>query len=975
MSRPVVIRGGLGSGKTEEVVERLAALYESDPFYEAVALVPTSRHGDQLRRRLVSRCGVALRLRVETIPQFSQSLASGAGRLPNTVAEELLSRTARREVECGPASYFRPIARTEGFVSLLNAAIRDLLSEAIEPTALREAADRSGSPPLMALSAIFAAYRSELDGRDWLHPAQTPLAAAQVVKAGTPLPALVLLDGFHLFRGVELKLLEAIARRSDVIVTFDPDSGARARYDYHRVLDHLSNAEVLKLKRRAAACPETVTAGSASDREDQLRAIARQIKQRLTENPSLRPSDCAVAFRQVQPHLGLARQVFSEYDLPLDPAAGERLGARPLGVWLRRLLHLARDGWRLRDLAAVLSSGFIDLGRWGLSSEDVARFKRQGRKNHLWTGQDALKRIADTMRAGARESSYGPTRDMAHRIAVGTEAALEDLRTLLEQPPSAAGDHARRLDDALFGDRALVRPASRNLPGVDMEIDALRGHLRDLTTAQEVLGGSLEPFESFTARLERKLDSPAVLLREAGGVLLAPMHTLHSLRFDYVALGGLIEGEFPAQRTGTTLLDSAAREALNKAGLALPPEPRLAEDELWATVSTRADAEVAVWKTRLNDRGRPAAPSYYFDALPHDHTIETAPTAPEHTASRRELAIACTRLWPAQGRLRPQGENAWQVVRDAVRVEQRRRSFGHAGEYEGRLAAGLVPRLTGENAVWSASRLESYRTCAFQFFSSYALRLRELEDEMDSADAAMRGTVIHEILQDALEPLVAQGRPLTPDTLDASIDRLRSSGLGIWNRAPEERGFGRAALWRLEAETVFEQLEILLQREAGESERAGVTRIIGAEKKIEASLPLSPHMRVTATVDRLDEGEGLVVIVDYKSGRPIPKAHVVSSRRVQLQLYGYLAREEASAERIVARYAWLNPGNRTWDLDSSRPEDQAVLENVIGVAQEVRSAVASGDFRVNPQVQPCPSYCSFKHICRVNEYSRWKRWD
>ena len=78
-------------------------------------------------------------------------------------------------------------------------------------------------------------------------------------------------------------------------------------------------------------------------------------------------------------------------------------------------------------------------------------------------------------------------------------------------------------------------------------------HLRDLTAAQEVLGGSQEPFESFTARLERKLDSPAVLLREAGGVLLAPMHTLHSLRFDYVALGGLIEGEFPAQRTGDDL--------------------------------------------------------------------------------------------------------------------------------------------------------------------------------------------------------------------------------------------------------------------------------------------------------------------------------------------------------------------------------------------------------------------------------------
>ena len=114
-----------------------------------------------------------------------------------------------------------------------------------------------------------------------------------------------------------------------------------------------------------------MVAGDAADREGQLRAIARQIKQRLTDEPSLRPSDFAVAFRQVSPHLGLARQVFSEYDLPLDPAAGERLSARPLGAWLRRLMHLARDGWHLRDVVAVLSSGFVDLRRWGLYRGDV----------------------------------------------------------------------------------------------------------------------------------------------------------------------------------------------------------------------------------------------------------------------------------------------------------------------------------------------------------------------------------------------------------------------------------------------------------------------------------------------------------------------------------------------------------------------------------------------------------------------------
>ena len=930
-------------------------------------LVPTSRHGDQLRRHLVSRCGVALSLRVETISQFSRSLAADAEIPSSTVAQELLARTASREIERGPASYFGPIARTDGFHRLLNAAVADLLAEAVDPQALREAADRSGSSALKALSAIFTTYRFELDSRGWVHPAQTPLAAAGAAREGAHLPPLVLLDGFHLFRGAELELLEAVASRSEVTITFDPGAGARARYDYRRLLARLPDPHVMELKARPTPRLSTVTTGSASDREDQLRAIARQIKQRLTEDPSLRPSDCAAAFRQLHPYLGLARQVFAEYDLPLDPAAGERLATRPFGVWLRRLLHLARDGWRLRDLAAAMSSVFIDLALWGLRPEDVTRFMRQGRTNNLWAGQDTLAQIVESLRTGDRETS--------RRVANGMAAALEDLHNLLEQPPRVAGEHARHLDHALFGNRALVRPASRSLPGVDVEIDALRGHLRDLAEAQEALGSSPEPFDVFAARLERKLDDPAVLLREAGGVLLAPMHTLHGLRFDYLALGGLIQGEFPAQRTGTALLDSAAREALNASGLALPPEPRLAEDELWASASTRANSNLALWKTRLDDRGRPAAPSYYFDALPHDQAIETTAAAPEHAASRRELAIACTRLWPARGRMRPEGADAWPVVREAVRVEQLRRSFANGGPYEGRLGPDLVPHVTGENAVWSASRLESYRTCAFQFFGRYALRLWELEEEMDSADAAMRGTVIHEVLQDTLEPLVAQGSPLTSETLAQAINRLRDRGRDIWNRAPAEKGFGRAALWRLEADTVFEQMEMLLEREADASERVGVSRILGAEKEdrsVAAHLPPNAHHRNGRPPRR---GRWLAVIVDYKSGRAIPRSNVIDGSRVQLQLYGYLAREEASVERIVARYAWLDPASRTWDLDSSRPEDQAVLEGVKEVAHEVRSAVAWGDFRVNPQVQPCPTYCSFKHICRVNEYSRWKRWD
>ncbi len=703
--------------------------------------------------------------------------------------------------------------------------------------------------------------------------------------------------------------------------------------------------------------PVQVLGGESADHEAQLRDIARFIKRKLVEDEELRPSDFAVAFRQIAPHLSLARQIFAEYQLPLDPATGDALRGQPLGAWLRRLLHLGLDGWRLADLTAVLDGGFMDLGRWNLAREDVRVFSRQARKDKLWRGHQTLLKAAGSLEDG--------------RAREGMARALEDLRSLLEDPVGSLGDRARQWESALFDETPLIDPESLNRPDAESGLKEIRRHLRDLVSVQQALGGRETSFEAFANWLESRMEAPSLLLREVGGVVLAPIRSLPGLRFHSVFVGGLVEGEFPAPRVSTALLNEKALDALSATGLQLPPEPGLSEDQFWDSARSRAESTMYLWKTRLDSRGRPASGSYYYDQL-NPKPINLPRSSHETASSIRELAIACAAQWRQGDFLRPEEYDLWTTVKASVLVEQFRRSFDNAGRYEGLIAEGLVPSLTGPEVKWSASRLESYRTCAFQFFGRYGLDLNELDEEMTEPDPATRGRVVHEVLESALAPLRDLKLPLNPDTLDEVLDRLRDQGRTIWNTAPSKYGFGSVHTWVLDWQSTLERLERMLANEAAFSRELGVQRIHGIEQHLVADLPLDPPMKLQAFIDRLDEGPDGLVVVDYKSGQYISRNRLRDAELLQLQLYTHLASIAMGFDNVVARYAWLNPRHKHWSLDSTDEEDNRLLQDALKVAAEVRNSVKVGDFRVFPQPDKCPTYCAFKHACRVNEFSRWK---
>ena len=217
----------------------------------------------------------------------------------------------RREIELGTAAHFRPIANTAGLGGIVSAAVGDLLAEAIDPRELAQATGRTSDASLIALSAIYTAYLAELERRRWPHPARAAAAAVDAVNAGVPLPGLVIVDGFHLFRGTEAALLEALAERSEVVVAIDPDSGARARHDYNRLR--------LRVPDAAGHRVGGADAGSARDGDRRRRGDPRGPTARY------RPADQAAPHRRpLAPPLRLRRRVQAGVALPQARAAGVR---------------------------------------------------------------------------------------------------------------------------------------------------------------------------------------------------------------------------------------------------------------------------------------------------------------------------------------------------------------------------------------------------------------------------------------------------------------------------------------------------------------------------------------------------------------------------------------------------------------------------------------------------------------------------
>ena len=512
-------------------------------------------------------------------------------------------------------------------------------------------------------------------------------------------------------------------------------------------------------------------------------------------------------------------------------------------------------------------------------------------------------------------------------------------------------------------------------------------------------------------------------------VRIVQLGELRNLEFEIVFLGNFVEGSFPEDYRPDPLLPEIpyrdedeqlhdnrfmfyrVLKSFRKRLYLLVPKREREADLIPSPflAQLRKVANVGFIKIRKPSRG--SIPGFLSTYGNHIWTTDTS----------------------SNGKFPPEIKNMRTLINHVVTVEKSREETHEHLDYEGILT---TERLSPESQrqlknwqqkVYSVTELETYAKCPFQYFVNNVLKFRaeedETEDELSSLD---KGSLLHNVLRafyknrrEQRDPDIEQCNEEVFREAERQLNRLLDNAAE--DHRNERSTIGENNLfWKIDIEKLRVMLHKWLKGERTKDLPATPRYYevpIGRDHEPDGTVQL------TGRIDRIDIGTGVFNIVDYKTGRNMPKIRDIrEGRALQLPIYLKIAekwlREHETMElgSASALYYKIRLDQFTTELGMGKKslngttfknyngkkwgkfgagnkqllEDQCfaeILERVSGYVQQYVNSITNGKFPLITRVdtfvdseeegdtpitpknktEPC-NYCAYKRVCRVGAF-------
>ncbi|HOD81423.1 MAG TPA: PD-(D/E)XK nuclease family protein [Phycisphaerae bacterium] len=796
---------------------------------------------------------------------------------------------------------------------------------------------------------------------------------------------------------------------------------------------------VFHLDLPVATAPTGLHVIAACGRQAELTAVAGRIKRLLLAGAA--PLSIAVLTRSMESYRPAIERVFAQHGIPL---AAKAEPVSDVGV-VRFVLDVAAMAPRFafRTMLRVLKSSYFRPSALGAFDEQTAATAEMiVREGNVLEGlsayADATARLAARARRGPDEDDellLGPIACSAEDIVRAGEllqAMLELGRGVLAHPESAAQSPPSG-GPALPGE---VRPAAIGELVERLGLRAVaEGHddpalvARDLR-ALDAMGSALDDLADWSGGTPLTLET----LRQALTRVTCPRPRTESLvdvldvldaravRYEHVFLLGLGEGEFPLRQSEGSLINDADRQAWAARGAALDSRNDLAAREmlLFYLALSRAQRELTLSFLEADDAGGVGAPGpFLLSACDPLGGLEACDLlripmgqflpADQPPASHSQAVLAAVAgLFQPHLRAHP-GALAWAARHAREQLERAGRGLwarhrrwrpDEPDSFDGRLSdpallQHLAERFAG-GEVFSASGLNSFGQCPWQYFASHLLNLRPLALPQRRLEAVTRGTFIHNVLHGVMSHLrQACGRgfvlaEVSDKQMQAALDEAFADASGD----VEVRRPPFPVLWRIQQGQMRRELETYLAQvrqraelgnrplhfELGfalEGER-GPRDEASRAGPVELDTPAGP-LRMRGKIDRVDrirfDGMEGLLVVDYKTGRLATPADIEAGRSLQLPLYALAVEKMLGEQAMGGVFHRVGPGKlkeqyfaRMRYIRGRYSQVEAyeeLLQSVLARVGEFLTAMREGRFDLLP-TDDCPGYCPFRQVCQFS---------
>ncbi len=770
-----------------------------------------------------------------------------------------------------------------------------------------------------------------------------------------------------------------------------------------------------------------VTLVAAPDRRGEVRTALRWLKTRIVRD-GMAPGEVALLCRSTEPYRAFIAQTAEELGLPIRIVAGRPLQNNPAIAALLNLLRLTLPGdghlaWR--ETVEAWRSPYLDWDQpsLGITPQDAEALDLVARWGSVIGGKAQWRETFGLLSQATRERDVrdeeGP--EMPAALPTGEEA--ERLWTLFQRfetritPPSGPqscrtfvawlealigeaqpGDEDGRTPTSLgLARRALDAPAP--LSERDRAaLNALKDVLRGLVWAEEAVGQPAgQPFAVFLADLVGAVEAAIYrvpLPSDERPLLVADVTQARGLSFRAVALLGLSEGEFPQTLSEDPFLRDADRARLrDDFGVAIDLSTEGSETEYFYEAITRPREALLLTRPRIADNGAPWQPSPFWeevrrrlDVTPRRLTTQHRP-APDAAVSWPEVIQTLAGhphdapAWAWAADHRPDLCSA--VERGAAILAWRMREKDEVDDGQGVAAhdgnltpwAGTFQRALAPGRVWSASRLEAYRTCPFLFFIGTMLGLEPRARPAEGLDARQLGNIYHHIFEQ-LYRTAGVGASLE-DLQEALPDVARE----VLDAAPRREQFRANAWWEQTRRTIEQHVARSLEVLEGGSDddytfyRAEQTFGIPGR----AGPPLVVRdgddvFRLRGYIDRVDRSrDGRVRIIDYKTAGPYRYGAraLQEGKKLQLALYALAAERALQLGTVADGFYWHVQHAEPSGLTLAGFGPEAAMETAVDHAWQAVRGARSGRFVPEVPDHGCPAYCPAAGFCCHFEPSRW----